>query len=65
MKKMKAVFFVAFLLVTTTSVFALIDPETKKQKLVTCTVTSGTVVTQVGNTCDPDGQGCTANPCNQ
>ncbi len=65
MKKMKVVFFVAFLMATTTSLFALVDSETKKQKLVSCTVTVGNVITQIGNTCEPDGQGCTANPCGQ
>lgn len=56
------------LFVTVTSILmpALANPPgpgAGKKQIKVCTVTSGDVVTQVGNTCDAGGNGCSSNPC--
>ena len=40
---------------------ALVD--SKKKQLKACIVQSGGTVTQLGNTCDAGGDGCSPNPC--
>ena len=37
--------------------------ETNTKVLIPCSVQSGGTITQIGNTCQNGGNGCSANPC--
>jgi hypothetical protein len=39
--------------------------DNKKKQLKACIVQSGGTVTQLGNTCESGGDGCSANPCGE
>lgn len=58
-----AVMVCAFVLVSKNAQAKII--EAPKKQLVPCTITVGTTVTQIGNTCGYGGEGCSPNPCGQ
>lgn len=58
-----AILFIAAIVGYSIESKASVSDDLTKKQLKSCTVTSGGVIIQIGNTCDGSGDGCKANPC--